>query len=97
MNYRSIAVPVQATQWFKDGDHNLVYPIFDGFNIQWYELSNSSGSTEVDSGDWIVEFPNGEVHVVRDKHFKQRFQETTKFTKQELSYVSRLASMGDCT
>jgi hypothetical protein len=95
-NFRSKPVPVKATQWFKDGDHDRVYPIFDGFNIQGYELSSESGSTEVDFGDWIVEFPDGEIHVVRDEHFKIRFEEVKELTKKDRTYAQLLASIGDC-
>jgi hypothetical protein len=95
-NFRSKPVPVKATQWFKDGDHPNVYPQFDGFNIQGYELDTSLGSTAVDFGDWIVEFPDGEIHVVRDEHFKIRFQEVKVLSKEDKSYAKLLASIGDC-
>lgn len=96
MNYRSIAVPVKATQWIKEDSHILVFPNYDGGDIISYSLTGEYGATEVEVGDWIVEFPNGEIHVVRDKHFKQRFEQTEKFTKSELSYAQRLSETTDC-
>ena len=56
---------------------------------------NSSGG-DSDIGSWRVEFPNGEVHIVEDKYFNQRFEKTEKFTKEELSYASKLAKESDC-
>ena len=89
--YRSLSVPVKATQFNKAGDHPQVYHFTDE-----YTLSGEYGGTSVDVGDWIVEFATGEIHVVKDKHFRTRFQETKSFTKKELETALRMAFEGDC-
>ena len=90
--YRSISVPVKATQWKKEGDHDKV--VQDASNK--FVLVNEYGSTEVNDGDWIVEFATGEIHVVRDFAFKLRFEKTNSFTKKELSAAVNMALQGDC-
>ena len=56
------------------------------------------GGTIIESGDWLVEFPNGEVHVVRDIRFKQRFEHVESYTKEDIksavSMARKLAEMG---
>lgn len=96
--FRSIGVPVKATQWFKDGDHKDVVHIEcpNGGMNDYYSLDSSYGNTTVEPSDWIVEFVTGEVHVVRDIHFKYRFERTNTFTKQELSAAVKMALQGDC-
>lgn len=99
--YRSISVPVKATQWFKDGDHKDVVKRecesqpHDSWD-EIFEYRLSQGETLVEPSDWIVEFATGEVHVVRDVHFKYRFERTNTFTKQELSAAVKMALQGDC-
>lgn len=61
-----------------------------------YYLTEDLGATEIAIGDWIVQFPNGEVHVVQDKHFQQRFEHVKEYTKTELSYAHKLAEIGGC-
>ena len=92
MYYKSRPVPVKAIQWNKDGDYSLVRQV----SGNRYELSLEYGATEVEPTDWIVEFPNGEIHVVRDIHFKIRFEHVETFTPKEISYARLLADMGDC-
>lgn len=95
--FRSISVPVKATQWFKDGDHKDVeYVVSPKEGESYYRLSEEYGLTLVTPSDWIVEFATGEVHVVRDIHFKYRFERTNTFTKQELSAAVKMALQGDC-
>lgn len=90
--FRSISVPVKATQWKKEGDHDkVVQEHHDSF-----KLLKEYGSTEVNESDWIVEFATGEIHVVRDSAFKLRFEKTNSFTKKELSAAVNMALQGDC-
>lgn len=96
MNYRSVSVPVEATQWLQPGDHKRVKRNTN-FSTDFYYLEDNLGNElSVEASDWIVEFPNLEIHVVKDVHFKQRFEHTEKYTPKELSYASRMAAAGDC-
>lgn len=96
MNYRSISVPVKATQWNKPGDHEKVTEDNTYQIVTYYIEDKLSNPLPVEAGDWIVDFPNGELHVVRDVHFKQRFEHTDKYTMKELGYAARMAESGDC-
>lgn len=90
MKYRSIAVPVDAVQF----DLNVPHFV-DEYGVNY--IRDSYGNIlPLVVGDWIVYFPNNEIHVVADKCFKQRFEQTDKFTKQELSYARKLAETNDC-
>lgn len=90
MKYRSIAVPVEAIQF------DLTVPhLVDEYGVNY--IKDSYGNIlPLVVGDWIVYFPNNEIHVVTDKCFKQRFERTESFTKSELSYARRLAENSDC-
>ena len=90
MKYRSIAVPVDATQFDQTVKHFV-----DEFNVKY--IKDSEGNMlSIVIGDWIVYFPNNEIHVVSDKNFKQRFVMTEYFTKEELMYARKLAETCDC-
>lgn len=107
MNYKSIATPVNAVQFFENKQHELIdkyvtwYPYTYDVSSQTvirYRLHENWGSTEVFDGCWIVEFPNGEVHVVLDERFEQRFQQVETYTPEEvtnaISMAKTLAVMG---
>ena len=87
-SYRSKSVPVKA---FRVIDIDNL-----GFIECFYDKKHSYEGMIVNENDWIVQFPNNEVHIVEDEHFKQRFERTEKFTKTELSYASKLAKESDC-
>lgn len=97
MHYKSISVPVKAIQWERTSVHWAVVK-FTNFR---FELLEKLGGTAVDVGDWIVEFPNGEVHVVTNERFQQRFQHTEMFTPEEVNNAISMAKLcrelGDCT
>lgn len=84
MNFKSKSIPVKATQWQEGTDHREMYTGY------------LNAETIVNDGDWIVEFPNGELHVVENKYFVQRFEHVKEYTKAELSYAAKLAKEGDC-
>lgn len=90
MKYRSIAVPVEAVQF----DETVAHMV-DEHGVMYIQDSYGNILPLV-IGDWIVYFPNNEIHVVADKCFKQRFEQTDKFTKQELTYARRMAEACDC-
>lgn len=99
MKFRSISVPVNATQL----DENTVYDWNKNKEDGKYWVINSDGEkiyTEglicFNYGDWFVQFPNKEYHIVSDANFKLRFEQVEKFSKKELSYAARLAATSDC-
>ena len=90
MKFRSIAVPVEAVKFDLTVEH-----LEDEHNVKY--IKDSYGNIlPLVIGDWIVHFPNNEIHVVTDKNFKERFVMTEYFTKEELSYARRLAENCDC-
>lgn len=96
LKFKSRSVPVKAVQFnSKDGNE---YVDVDTLAYDWevYNLRDEYGGTDVQDGDWIVEFPNKEIHVVTDENFKLRFEEVEEYTKKELSYASLLAASCDC-
>ena len=96
MNYKSISVPVKAIQWTVNSSH---WAVIKYTNFR-FELKETLGGTAVDVGDWVVEFPNGEVHVVTDERFKQRFQHVETYTPEEVDNAVSMAKLckdiGDC-
>lgn len=111
MNYKSIATPVLAEQ-VKTLQSEKLKSYVEFFSMVDGEVATSStklvelkcrlkkqyGATEIEATDWIVEFPNGEVHVVRDERFSQRFQRVEAYTPEEvknaISMAKLLATMG---
>lgn len=112
MNYKSVAVPVQAEQFNENSFYEKDYVMKEYIEVYespnatcdthqvGYKLKSKYGSTEVPIGSWIVVFPNGEVHVVLDERFKQRFEEVESFTPEEvknaISMAKTLSAIGDC-
>lgn len=66
---------VEATQWFKMGDHPAVQEVFMYGSVQ-YVLPNTHTTTRVCASNWIVG-PNeqGFYSAYSDYVFKKEFQE----------------------
>jgi hypothetical protein len=64
--YRSKPVAIEASQWFKDGDHPAV--VFIGTTggqshlTNRFAVSSMQGWVAVDPGDWIIQEPFGGGH-----------------------------------
>jgi len=77
---------VRAKQWFKVGDHAAILPL----NIMGPSAADACvvcgkpfsehGSYDCDTvivcpGDWVVEYPAGEIEIMRDKGFRRLYKE----------------------
>ena len=67
-------VVIEATQWFKDGDHNVVkseYVPGKGWN---YCIHTLEGRMNVSKGDWIVTGVAGENYPVKPHIFDKIYE-----------------------
>lgn len=90
--YQNLPVEVISTQWNQDGDHKLV---FFHTELRTFVLEHDSKLIKVSKGDWVVEFPNSNFHILSDNEFKSRFKQISK-NEIKNEYILRLAEMGDC-
>lgn len=97
MNYKSKAVPVVAEQVLYNSINAIDSELFATYGEDRRikgglpQLKDVYGGTVIDSGDWLVEFPNGEIHVVRDEQFKQRFEHVNTYTPEEVKNAISMA------
>ena len=70
MKFRKKPVVIEATQWFKDGDHPQV--------IKWgekeYRIETLEGFMIVSVGDWIIQGVAGEFYPCKPEIFAQTFE-----------------------
>lgn len=77
MKYRKKPVVIEATQWFKDGDHHAVspvmshYPAMDGYG--W--ITTLEGGYIVTPGDWIITGIKGEHYPCKPDIFAATYEE----------------------
>lgn len=90
MKYRKKPVVVEATQWFKGGDHPKVQPLEHG---PWnFDLDEPCGTCKQDReihgelrvldsvflwvcpGDWIIECSIGELHLCKPDVFEHTYE-----------------------
>lgn len=68
--------PVEAVQWFKDGDHPAVF-IFCGRSSVWVNgnayIKTPDGTYSVQPGDWIVE-DGTEIYPCRPDIFAATYE-----------------------
>lgn len=71
MKYRKKPVVIEATQWFKDGDHPVVYQggISSGYYIETQEVEH-----RVREGDWIITDVKGEHYVCKPDIFAMTYE-----------------------
>jgi hypothetical protein len=81
MKFRKKPVVIEATQWFKHGDHPMVKKrmIGDGINDKWIEsnmgwIDTLEGGHVVTPGDWIITGVKGEVYPCKDEIFKMTYE-----------------------
>ena len=87
MKFRKKPVEVEATQWFKMGDHPEVYkPITAAeLNSEWErrqglpagsigEIKTLEGCMLVTPGDWIITGVKGEKYPCKDEIFKLTYE-----------------------
>jgi hypothetical protein len=83
--YRKKPVVIEATQWFKMGDHPLVRPPTDKANAGWCksqglpegslgEIQTLEGMMHVTPGDWIITGVKGEHYPCKPDIFEATYE-----------------------
>lgn len=96
MNYKSKPIPVLGKQFYSDNWQESEYlkRVITDANLPFngtYRLKEEYGETIVKDGFWIVEFPNGEVHVIREDMFPTRFEKVEVYTPEEVKNAISMA------
>ena len=73
MKYRKKPVVIEATQWFKDGDHPEVNPHPDVVGNGW--VGTLEGGHIVSPGDWIITGVAGEHYPCKPAIFAATYEE----------------------
>lgn len=73
MKYIKKSAKVDASQWFKHGDHNLVTEYTpEKPELGW--LNTTFGGTVVFPGDWVVSDSDGFVYTVKSGIFEKNYE-----------------------
>ena len=72
MKYRKKPVVIEATQWFKHGDHPMVKPLYGLVDIGW--ISTLEGGHEVRPGDYIITGVKGEHYPCKPDIFALTYE-----------------------
>ena len=85
MKYRKKPVVIEATQWFKMGDHPMVYEVMGNAEeiIGWivmtptgcYAIKTLEGRMTVSEGDWIITGVKGEHYPCKPDIFELTYEE----------------------
>lgn len=78
MKYRKKPVVVEATQWFKKGDHPMVFANDDGTHEIW----TLEGNHQVTPGDWIITGVKGEYYPCKPDIFAMTYELATTLDMQ---------------
>lgn len=70
MKYRKKPVVIDAVQWFKDGDHPMVFTNDDGTHEIW----TLEGNMLVTPGDWIITGVKGEHYPCKPDIFETTYE-----------------------
>jgi hypothetical protein len=84
--YRKKPVVIEATQWFKDGDHGAVYRYTGGLDLDcivcgihgdhgW--IDTLEGGHRVCPGDWIITGVQGEHSPCKPDIFEATYEPVT--------------------
>lgn len=73
LKYRRKPQDVNATQWFKEGDHPLVRTIGTIEHMQVYVFGDERGTASVEAGDWIIEPDTGAPFLCRKDEFAELY------------------------
>lgn len=81
MKFRKKPVVIEATQWFKDGDHPAVEKtdVWDGDKDKWIKsntgwIETLEGRHIVRPGDWIITGVQGEHYACKPDIFEQTYE-----------------------
>lgn len=76
--FRKRPVVIEATQWFKDGDHPAVvmFSHSDGYQPgDWHPVVPTlEGPMRVTPGDWIITGVKGEFYPVKPDIFAETYE-----------------------
>ncbi len=84
MKFRKKPVVVEATQWFKDGDHPKVKPLYGFTGKGW--ISTLEGGHEVTPGDWIITGVKGEHYPCKPDIFEATYEPVNESTARYEAY-----------
>lgn len=75
MKFRKKPVVIEATQWFKDGDHPevVVLPLGKGPSEKGW-IHTLEGGHEVTPGDWIITGVKGEHYPCKPDIFEATYE-----------------------
>ena len=69
-------ITVEATQWFKMGDHpDVRHPKHQNKNCFFELFQDNQLLGVIYPGDWIVTKPDGEIGVMSDIEFREMYEE----------------------
>lgn len=71
MKFRKKPVVIEATQWFKDGDHPAVVR---GAMSRYYFLPTLEGGMFVSPGDWIITGVKGDHYPCKPDIFEMTYE-----------------------
>ena len=74
MKYRKKPVVIEATQWFKNGDHPAVYTKRDSASDLWGYIKTLEGEHVVTPGDWIITGVKGEHYPCKPDIFEMTYE-----------------------
>ena len=73
MKFRKKPVVIEATQWFKNGDHPAVIPgKLNGMPVYW--INTLEGDMMVSEGDWIITGVRGEHYSCKPDIFDMTYE-----------------------
>ena len=72
MKFRKKPVVIEATQWFKDGDHPAVHPHESAHGLG--EIDTLEGPHTVTPGDWIITGVKGEHYPCKPDIFEMTYE-----------------------
>lgn len=76
MKYRKRPVVVEATQWFKPGDHPAVCtdPAGGPVGDRTYGVITPNGFVRIEPGEWIITGTKGEVYPCKADIFSDIYE-----------------------
>ena len=75
MKFRKKPVVIEATQWFKHGDHPKVLPMPRGYESPTKgRIPTMEGPMEVTAGDWIITGVKGEHYPCKPDIFDMTYE-----------------------
>ncbi len=95
MKLRKKPVIIEATQWFKTGDHPaVVEATLSGMNVHLIETLE--GDHLVSPGDWIITGVKGEHYPCKPDIFEMTYEAVEKENFATPSDDDFLAALGPC-